>query len=110
MHHIKKMYDLSGSLLRANRGGDDLLFRNLDRAVIEYPHAMRDGDGEPAIDTVGALFPESKPLYPGAGFLAKTHIQICVRNPAMIKGVFRVPQMHFTEQQAPCPHTSHPPH
>lgn len=71
--------------------------RYLDRAVIEYLHAARATQDQPPFDTVRALFPESKPLYPGAGFLAKTHIQICVRNPAMIKGVFRVPQTHFTE-------------
>lgn len=36
------------------------------------------------------MFTEGKPLYPGAGFHEKSHIQICVRNPNCIKGYFRI--------------------
>lgn len=36
------------------------------------------------------VFVEGEPIYPGAGFDAKTHVQICVCDPACIKGVFRV--------------------
>jgi hypothetical protein len=34
------------------------------------------------------LLPEGDELYAGAGFLDKTHIQIAIRNPNMIKGFF----------------------
>ena len=40
-------------------------------------------------DTVRAAFLEGKPAYPGAGFSREGHIQIAVRNPACILGVFR---------------------
>ena len=39
-------------------------------------------------DTVRGLFFEGDDLYPNAGFKAKNHIQICVRNPNCIKGYF----------------------
>jgi hypothetical protein len=38
---------------------------------------------------VRAAFVEGGQLYPDAGFSAKSHIQICVRNVACIKGYFR---------------------
>lgn len=42
--------------------------------------------------TVRALFPEGSKLYTDAGFWDKTHIQICVREPEQIHGVFRIPE------------------
>jgi hypothetical protein len=47
--------------------------------------------------TVRALFPEGSKLYPGAGFRDKTHIQICVREPEQILGVFRIPEWQSEE-------------
>ncbi len=41
-------------------------------------------------DTVRGVFVEGAPIYPTSGFREKTHIQICVSNPGVIKGVFRV--------------------
>jgi hypothetical protein len=38
---------------------------------------------------------EGQPIYETSGFHEKTHIQICVRNPKNIKGVFRVPADQF---------------
>jgi hypothetical protein len=84
--------------LPVNKEGEDLLFRNLDRAVMEYLHAVRAQQGESPIETVRALFPEAEQLYPNAGFRRKTHVQIRVRNARQIKGVFRVPNEHFTER------------
>lgn len=37
------------------------------------------------IDTLRGIFLEADPLYPGAGFYAKTHVQIVVRSPTCIK-------------------------
>jgi hypothetical protein len=75
--------------LPENSVGDDLLVRRLDCAVINSLHAARDAKGERAFDTVRAAFFEGDRLYPHAGFAAKNHIQICIRNPACIKGYFR---------------------
>ena len=71
---------------------DDLLRRYLDRLVVENLHEIRGDRRQEPADTVKGVFVEGEPVYPGAGFVEKTHIQICVRNPAMIKGIFRVPE------------------
>lgn len=74
------------------RDNQDLLLRNLDCAVINLIHELRDENGKifSNYDTVRAAFIEGEPLYPNAGFRAKNHIQICVRNYKAIKAVFRV--------------------
>ncbi|MEQ8735369.1 MAG: hypothetical protein RIC29_10630 [Rhodospirillaceae bacterium] len=69
----------------------DLMRRNLDCAVIQLLHAVRTEAGEAPIDTVRGVFLEGNPIYEESGFFEKTHIQICVRNPECIKGVFKVP-------------------
>ena len=70
----------------------DELRRNLDCAVVRRLHTILETQKLPAIDTVKGVFTEGEPVYRGAGFREKTHIQIAVRNPRCIKGVFRVPQ------------------
>lgn len=67
---------------------EDLVKRNLDCAVINYLHDMRKEADEPAFDTIRSPFQEGRPLYEGAGFMARTHVQICVRNTSVIKGYF----------------------
>jgi hypothetical protein len=39
-------------------------------------------------DTVRCAFLEGEPVYPDAGFSHETHIQVAVRNPACVLGVF----------------------
>lgn len=68
---------------------DNFLRRRLDCAVIRHLHLLREQAGLAAIDTVKGLFVEGPPLYPGAGFATKTHVQIAVCNMSCIKGVFR---------------------
>jgi hypothetical protein len=74
-----------------NSGGTDLPYRNLDCAVINHLHNIRKQAGLAAFDSVRGPFIEGGTIYPGSGFRRKTHIQICIRNLACIKGVFRVP-------------------
>lgn len=66
--------------------------KRLDCAVINYLHHLRIGQPVEAIQTVRGVLVEGGPAYPGSGFAEKTHIQIAVRDPACIKGIFRVPQ------------------
>lgn len=80
---------LSGEELPQNRGGDDLLFRDLDCAVVTTLHKILDSDGQ-KIDSVRALYHEGTRLYDNAGFYSKSHVQIAICNPECIKGVFRV--------------------
>lgn len=45
------------------------------------------------IDTVRGLFQEGEPIYPGSMVLAQSHVQVAVRNPRAILGLFR-PNLH----------------
>jgi hypothetical protein len=62
----------------------------LDCAVINWLHYIRKRDDEEPFDSVKGAFIEGDPIYASANFMQKTHIQIAVRNPKCIKGVFRV--------------------
>jgi hypothetical protein len=85
---IKATFDAASKDLPVNEMGDDLLLRRLDCAVINYLHSMRSRVGEQSFQTVKGVFVEGDAAYPGAGFKAKTHIQImCSRS--------RVHQGHF---------------
>jgi hypothetical protein len=77
------------------RNTADRLRRNLDCAVIRRLHSILEAQSLPAVDTVRGVFTEGRPIYPDAGFDAKTHIQIAVRNLDSIKGVFRVSPAHL---------------
>lgn len=79
----------AGIELPKNSGGGDLLKRDLDCAVLRMLHQRRQEAGEQAFDTVRAAFMEGERLYDNAGFAAKSHIQICVRDTRRIKGYFR---------------------
>ena len=74
------------------KNSEDQLRHNLDCAVIQALHGIRDASGEPSVDTVKGVFLEGKRVYRTAGFYEKTHVQVCVRNLNCIKGVFRVPR------------------
>jgi hypothetical protein len=89
----------------------DKAMRRLDCAVMnclfETQQTVQDLDpvsqqfGTQPYTTVRALFPEGTKLYPGAGFWDKTHIQICVREPEQILGVFRIPEWQRIELELP---------
>lgn len=74
-----------------NRLGKDKLLRALDCAVINHVHEVQKQLNRPAYDSVRGIFLEGDPVYPNAGFHAKTHVQLCIRHQSSIKGVFRVP-------------------
>lgn len=65
----------------------DRLFRKLDKAVITFLHVINSKNQD--FDSVRAMFIEGKKIYPNAGFNEKTHVQIAIRNPNMVKGYFR---------------------
>ncbi|MGX5818863.1 hypothetical protein ACWKWU_11745 [Chitinophaga lutea] len=84
--------------LEASSGfSGDMARRLLDCRVIEYMHQSRSAVSTNSLpgaleshpfDTVRAAFIEGAPVYEGAGFRMKTHIQICVRNLDCILGFF----------------------
>jgi len=101
---MKESYRKSGADLPVNRdlatdSHKDKLLRNLDCAVIEFMHTeffkevqqdiqTKGFSDHKLFDTTRGVFTEGGPAFPGAGLFAKSHIQICVRNPNCIKGFF----------------------
>ena len=52
-------------------------------------------------DSVRGVFTEGGPAFDGAGFDAKSHIQICIRNPNCIKGFFlKRDEIDFDNQES----------
>ena len=91
--HLKATMKESGEPLPKNRvpaGETEYLLRHLDCAVIEFVHTIRRSQDAPRFDSVRGVFVEGKPVYKGAGFHDKSHLQICVRSRRCIKGYFRV--------------------
>jgi len=62
--------------------------RKLDCSVIRYVHQSREEKGSLPYDTVRSAFNEGSPIYPNSNFYDRLHIEICVRNPSLIKGYF----------------------
>ena len=86
---LTKGVDATGLPLPKSIGGSDRLRRYLDCAVIRELHRARAEAGDPPIQTLRAAFVEGSPLYPDAGFNARMHIQLCVRDLACVRGYFR---------------------
>lgn len=71
----------------------DRALRFLDCAVFRHLHRIidvmvMDDPQFRAFDTIRGMFVEGGKAYPGSGLYKKSHVQIAVRNPACIKGVF----------------------
>jgi hypothetical protein len=88
---VKQIMIAKGSDLPVNKNvknSSDKVLRELDCTVIEHAHAIKVNLGTLPFDSVRGVFIEGNPLYEGAGFYEKTHVQICIRNPNCIKGFF----------------------
>jgi hypothetical protein len=79
----------------APKGGDaaDLVLRYLDCAVVNWVLKELEKKGL-HYDTVRCAFGEGGPAFPGSKILRQSHIQIAVRNPAVIVGYF-LPTIDF---------------
>lgn len=72
-----------------NRGKtDERLLRHRDCAVLNFYLDVLKEDGD-AYDTVRCGFVEGPPAFEGSGISHRSHVQIAVRNPACVVGVFR---------------------
>lgn len=94
---LSDTYKAADLQLPSNSGGAEMLLRPLDCAVVRQLHEIRDRMELVAVDTVKGIFVEGDPIYDGSGFRSKTHVQIAVRNPAVIRGIFRVPKEDLEE-------------
>ena len=99
IRHIRRAFDSYASIceeanvpLPVNKPETSPFIRRRDCAVFEQVHNIRKDDGNPPFETIRGVFTEGDEVFEGAGFLEKTHIQICVCNPSCIKGVFQVPE------------------
>lgn len=81
--------ETSGAEVPRNLGSEpDWKGRYLDCAVINAYLTLAATVSDP-YDTVRGCFREGGPAYPGAGIHMESHIQVAVRNPTCILGVFR---------------------
>jgi hypothetical protein len=84
---LVQAYRTLGQTLPANRG-TDWKRRELDCLVLNNRLDYLQ-DQNVVYDTVRDAFLEGEPVFPGAGIRHESHIQIAVRNPDCILGVFR---------------------
>lgn len=101
---MKLEHDAIGKAIPVNKDLEsdvfgDKLMRFLDCATIEFMHdkiretvlsdiSCNGYSKFKQFDSIRGMFLEGGPAYDGAGFRAKSHIQICIRNPNCIKGFF----------------------
>jgi hypothetical protein len=86
---------------------NDNIIRRLDCSVIKEVHEYFHSSGLAPFDSVRALFAEGDRLYKGAGFMEKTHTQVAIRNPNMIKGYF-LPRKETNWSGVPLPFVKKP--
>lgn len=72
----------------------DMLLRRLDCAVINWYLELANQSAA-TYDTVRCGFVEGGPVFAGSGINRESHVQIAVRNPNCVLGVFR-PMMETT--------------
>lgn len=90
---VAEEYAAAHQHLPVNMGSDvDLKRRELDCLVLNSLFLRLEEEDGDAFDTVRGAFEEGAEAFPGSKIRAESHIQIAVRNPANILGVFR-PQL-----------------
>jgi len=97
-HHVLKMMNLTYDRpLPKNsiKNSGVFLKRELDCAVIQMLHDMRQAKNEEPYDSVYGVFEEGSSLFEGSGFKQKTHVQIAIRNTECIQGYFRVAENRY---------------
>jgi hypothetical protein len=81
--------DRAGQPLPTNAGKTpDKLLRRRDCAVLNY-YLSRLEQEQVVFDTVRCGFVEGLPAFEGSGIRHQSHVQLAVRNPACVVGVFR---------------------
>ncbi len=74
----------------------DLVRRFLDCAVINWCLDFLEKEEQQHFHTVRCVFSEGAPAYEGSKIMAKSHIQIAVRDPSAVMGYFK-PTLFQTE-------------
>jgi hypothetical protein len=69
----------------------DLILRRLDCAVINWCLNFLEKEEKQHYHTVRGLFSEGTPVFDGSKILAKSHVQVAVRDDTAIVGYFKPP-------------------
>lgn len=85
---FRKVHEYRGTPLPENRLTPDKLLRHRDCAVLNF-YLDRLPTGSESYDTVRCGFVEGPPAFEGSGIRQRSHVQLAVRNPACVLGVFR---------------------
>jgi hypothetical protein len=75
----------------ASQASSDLVLRRLDCAVINWCLDFLEKEEKQHYHTVRGLFSEGKPVFEGSSILAKSHVQVAVRDDTAIVGYFKPP-------------------
>lgn len=87
---LKKLHDAQQRALPENAGKTpDKLLRHRDCAVLNFYLSWLVQHRGDSYDTVRCGFVEGPPAFEGSGIRHRSHVQIAVRNPACVVGVFR---------------------
>jgi hypothetical protein len=87
---FKRAHEQSGQLLPRNSGKTpDRKLRRLDCAIVNFYLRWLKDNQDAAYDTVRCGFVEGPPAFQGSGIRQQSHVQVAVRNPACVVGVFR---------------------
>jgi hypothetical protein len=81
---LEQIYREAGKQMPKNEADN----RKLDSAVFKHLHKSRKENSKLAYETIRCAFAEGQPIYPGANFTSRLHIEICVLNPILVKGYF----------------------
>lgn len=86
---FKKVHELTRTAMPENRGKTpDQLLRHRDCAVLNFYLGWLEGRGR-SYDSIRCGFVEGPPAFEGSGIRHRSHVQVAVRNPACVVGVFR---------------------
>lgn len=80
---------LPTNLSPKGRASSDLVLRHLDCAVINWCLDYMEKVKKQHYHTVRCLFSEGTPVFEGSKILAKSHVQVAVRDGAAIVGYFK---------------------
>jgi hypothetical protein len=81
---LTRLMELAEQPMPQNRAKN----RALDCAVVNFVHQSNTVNRITPYDSVRCAFPEGDPAFPGSSITDRLHIQLCIRNPELIKGYF----------------------
>jgi len=87
---LKKLHETQQRALPENAGQTpDKLLRHRDCALLNFYLSWLVENRGDLYDTVRCGFVEGPPAFEGSGIRHRSHVQIAVRNPACVVGIFR---------------------